>query len=141
MNEHNKYTFEKVRDTIKLALSAVIQENDPKKESLLLSIYDSLTIKPGILGVSVDVKYLIEHFVPDIRERMAGKTDPLSVLKPFVTTNSAKIMLDVKEADRLLGTPTLRALIDSGFILRQYHRDTEFVMLAHDMIAAAIHDR
>src|SRR5205814_10676523 len=45
---------------IQLALASLISRDDPKRQSLLLVIYEALSIKPGAFGVSFDFKQLLE---------------------------------------------------------------------------------
>jgi hypothetical protein len=134
--------FEEAKQKIRDALAEVVAEQDATRETLLLAVYDAIKVEPGIFGVSLDVKRLVEHFVPDIRSKLAGKTarrDILPLFQAFVTPSGSRRAVRAEEAKVILGVSTFEALLKSTF-LRQFQRGEEqFVELPHDIIVAAIY--
>jgi len=134
--------YEEAKQKIRDALAEVVAEQDATRESLLLAVYDAIKVEPGIFGVSLDVKRLVEHFVPDIRSKLAGKTaqrDMLDLFQAFVTSSGSRRVVPAEEAKMILGVSTFEALSKSTF-LRKFQRGGElWVELAHDMIVAAVY--
>jgi hypothetical protein len=134
--------LEEAKQKIRDALAEVIAEQDATRESLLLAVYEAIKVEPGIFGVSLDVKRLVEHFVPDIRTKLAGKTagrDMLQLFQDFVTPSGSRRAVRAEEAKVILGVSTFEALLKSTFLRRFQRGDEQFVELAYDMIVAAIY--
>lgn len=128
-----------VRDHIDAAIKAAVSEHDLEKESLLLAVYDAVSLKPGMLGVSVDLKRLLEHFIPNVREKLRGRPiqrDAIKLLRPFVTSSGCARPVPFAQAEALLGRPTLDALIASSIL---FHASEDNVLITHDLIARFIH--
>jgi hypothetical protein len=134
--------FEEAKQKIRDALAEVVAEKDATRETLLLALYDATKLEPGIFGVSLDVKRLVEHFVPDIRSKLAGKAvrrDILDLFQAFVTPSGSRRAVRVQEAKVILGESTFEALLKSRFLTKFQHGEEQFVELPHDIIVEAIY--
>jgi hypothetical protein len=137
----DKYSLESVKHSIKEAIEAAVANRDSAKESFLLALYDSLSIKPGAFGVSVDIKKLVEYRWPNIRDRLSGKAaTPWQVLAPFVSATGGKVVMIIEDARSALGDKTINALLDSRILSASINQGNQYVELTHGLIAQVVHD-
>ena len=86
--------------------------------SLLRNIYDALSIKSGIFGVSLDVKLLLETTFPKFKDslnRIRLKKQDFARLQIFVDSRGAKRSVPILVARKELGDELFERLLQRSF--------------------------
>jgi hypothetical protein len=138
------YSSADVKHALQESLHRVVQ-NSNRRPGLLATIYDAVELKPEILGISIDLKRLLEALIPDIRERLspiAVDADSLRRLRILVTSHAdgtaTRNVVRLDEVRRSLGGPLVEAMLRASFVRPLVHRGIEYVELTHDILAMAI---
>jgi hypothetical protein len=104
--------------------------------SLARTIYDALSLKPGVLGVSLDLKILLETIFPKLKEGLndlrLNKAD-FARLQILVGANGTALSVPTTEAKRALGERLFERLAETGVLFV----GAESVHV-HDLIADVI---
>ena len=125
-----------LRDAIEDALPTT-----PHRESLLLAMYDAIELKPGALGISIDLKRILEHLIPDIRERLSDirfDRGSMHSLRFLVTPSACRSVVGIDMAREQLGESQLQLLLAAGLIRKETRSDIEVVELTHDRLVKVI---
>ncbi len=110
------------------------------RPSLPLVIYNSLSIRPGLFGISLDLKALLEGLYPGLKDSLNGLRFTKREFKQLgflVGTNGTRSYVPFDEAERILGNEVLNKMLDSGMLQRSDSAGLTCVV-AHDLIAAVI---
>jgi hypothetical protein len=103
--------------------------------SLARAIYDALSLKPGLLGVSLDLKILLEGVFPNLKEHLNdfrfNKAD-FARLQMLVGTSGVALMVPTTEARRRLGERLFDRLINGGMLAIVDHNAGQNVHV-HDL--------
>jgi hypothetical protein len=111
------------------------------KSSALVALYEAVQIRPGFFGISIDLKRLLEHCIPDIRERLAGAAlspATLTRLKVLTTPGGTRTIVDEETVVGLLGRKSFYACLSAGILRVSHKRGRAYVELSHDMWVPAI---
>lgn len=133
------------RETLKRLIRESIEQTvkEPQmQESFLVAIYDALSIRPGLFGISIDLKRILEHFYPDVRTRLSG--DPpnqvsLGSLRFLVSCETfTRRVVTLQECREYLTEANLDVLIAARLLTVFERERTAFAELSHDMLVQAI---
>jgi hypothetical protein len=132
-----------IHSRLRQAIEKVITDN-PTRKSLLVAIYDAMEIKPGVSGVSVNIKQIIECMVPDIREKLSHikfRKHSLRPLRFLITPAGTRSVVSSEMCKERLGEKLFNSLKAAGLI-REYTRNkTQWVELSHDMMIQSIQQK
>jgi hypothetical protein len=119
-------------------LSAIVRES--ARPSLLTNIYDALSLKPGLFGISLDVKVLLESTYPDFKEnlnKLRLKRREFAQLQIFVGPQGTKRLVSVDEARKALGEKLYTKLLGTG-VMAVVGDDGRDCVVVHDLVAGII---
>jgi hypothetical protein len=120
-------------------LSAALGET--ARPSLLRNIYDALSIKPGIFGVSLDVKALLEATFPEFKDslnRVRLKRHDFARLQIFVSPDGTKKVVPIPHARKELGEELFERLLQHSIIQVTGPKGEDSVVVVHDLVAGII---
>jgi hypothetical protein len=118
------------------------QRDSRLHRSRLVAWFDAVEIKPGVFGVGIDLKALLLHYIPDLRERLAGIIfTPVTMesLRFLISPVGFRLMVVEEEARSKL--EPLDDLIQAGVLRREIRHGIGWVELTHDLLALAIYDQ
>jgi hypothetical protein len=119
-------------------LSALVEET--ARPSLMRNIYDALSLKPGLFGIGLDLKVLLESTYPELKDslnKVRLKRPEFEQLRIFVGTGGTRLLVPVSEAKEALGEKLYMRLLDSG-IVRVIDGKGNDCALVHDLVAQII---
>ena len=131
---------EKKHEVVRNWLKNVLRDTE-EKDSFALFIYDAIEITPSLLGVGINVKKILEHYYPNIRNTLRTFRISKSTIKSLgflVGDHGLRLLLTYENTVSKLGSTETERLLLAGVLSKSIRYDITWIELSHDLIAHAV---
>lgn len=137
--QKGRYSTKTVKRALEIRLSKIIDEH--RKPSVLAAIYKGLTFKPGVLGISLDLKVVLEELHPDLPMRLDKiriRKDDFTKMRVFVNPNRTRNAFTMEQLKGYISEETINIFVEANFLMIVSKEDGNLITIRHDLIADVI---